>query len=161
LAPLFFGARSGASIALQLCRVMIIAALASTASLARAQLDIPGPIHLTHVEGYVFNTHGKPVADAVVTLVRDGNVAASTQTDSSGTFRLDTKPGDYILHVARTQFAPADRDVIVTDEVVTHLERKKLYVVVGPGACKDECSSVLTSKKEFRQLIKRDNAAGQ
>jgi hypothetical protein len=141
LAPLFFGVL--------------------TATGALAQLDLPGPLHLTHVEGYVFNTYGKPVTHAEVTLVRNGAVAASAQTDDAGAFHFDKASGNYTLHVGRTEFAPADRDVIVTDEVVTHLERKKLYVVVGPGVCKDECSSVLTSKKEFQQLMKKNNAPRQ
>jgi len=149
LAPLFFGGKV-------LIALTILGAVA-----AQAQLDLPGPIHLTHVEGYVFNTYGKPVVHAEVTLVRNSAVAASAQTDGSGAFQFTKASGNYTLHVGRTEFAPADRDVIVTDEVVTHLERKKLYIVVGPGVCKDECSSVLTSKKEFQQLMKKNNAPRQ
>ncbi len=158
LAPLFFGRKAKADVSRLMRWVVLMALIVLAAGSAGAQLEIPGPIHLTHVEGYVFNTHGKPVGHAEVTLVRDGAVAAGTQTDGSGAFHFPKASGNYTLRVGRTEFAPADRDVIVTDEVVTHLERKKLYVVVGPGACKDECSSVLTSKKELRQLIKKDNA---
>jgi hypothetical protein len=157
LAPLFFGRKAKALIARQLQRIIVGVALVSAALIAGAQVEVFGPLHITHVEGYVFDTHGKPVANAAITLERDGRVAASTQTDGAGVFKFEKASGDYLFRVARTNFAPAVRDLVVTDEVVTHLERKKLYVVVGPGACMDACSSVLTNKKEFQQLIKRDN----
>ena len=36
-----------------------------------AQLDVPGPIRLAHVGGYIVNSLGKPVANTEVTLVRE------------------------------------------------------------------------------------------
>jgi hypothetical protein len=59
--------------------------------------------------------------------------------------------------VARTEYAPAVREIIVTDELITRAERKRLYVIVGPGACEDECSSVLTSKQQFEKAIRPGN----
>ena len=52
---------------------------------------------------------------------------------------------------------PQLREIVVTDEVVTALERKKLYVILGPGACQDECSLILTSKHDFDREIRKRN----
>lgn len=123
-----------------------------------AQVDIPGPERLTHVQGVVVSPTGKPVADVGVTLVRDGKVAAETRTDSRGDFRFERVPaGSYSFRVARTQYSPAVQDIVVTDEIATYLERKKLYVVLGPGACQDACAAVSTSKKEFDRTIRKNN----
>ncbi len=46
---------------------------------------------------------------------------------------------------------------MITDEIVTVLERKKLYVVLGPGACQDACSSVFTNKRDFDKAIRKIN----
>ncbi|MGA8088122.1 MAG: carboxypeptidase-like regulatory domain-containing protein [Terracidiphilus sp.] len=122
-----------------------------------AQVDIPGPERLSHVEGYVVNPVGHPAADVGVTLSRDGKVAFQIRTNKDGWFRFDHVKGPFTLQVARTEYAPAARDIIVTDEVVTALERKKLYIILGPGACQDACSSVLTSKRDFDREIRQRN----
>lgn len=119
-----------------------------------SQVDIPGPEHLTHVDGLVVNTAGHAVADLEVTLVRDDKVAFQTRTDKSGEFRFEHVSGRYMFRVARSEYAPAVREIVVTDEIVTRLERKKLYVILGPGACMDECSAVVTSKREFEHDIR-------
>jgi hypothetical protein len=121
-----------------------------------AQVDIPGPERLSHVEGYVVNPVGHPVADVEITLVRDEKVAFRTRTDKSGEFRFDRVSGQFTFRVARSDYAPASQEIVVTDEIVTALERKKLYVVLGPGACADACSAVLTSKKEFDRAIREN-----
>jgi len=122
-----------------------------------AQVDIPGPERLGHVEGYVVNPVGHPAVGVEVTLSRDGKVAFQTKTDKNGWFRFEHVKGAYTFQVARTEDAPAAREIVVTDEVVTALERKKLYVILGPGACQDACSSVLTNKREFDREIRKRN----
>jgi folate-dependent tRNA-U54 methylase TrmFO/GidA len=119
-----------------------------------AQIEFRGPEHLTGVEGYVASTAGDPVVDAEVTLVRDEKVAFRTRTDKSGEFRFEHVSGAYLFRVERSKYAPAARQIVVRDELVTRLERKRLYVIVGPGACMDECSSVFTSKHEFDRAIR-------
>ena len=134
-----------------------VACVGGTSS-ANAQVDIPGPERLTHVQGLVVSPTGKPVADVQITLVRDGKVALETRTNGKGNFGFEHVPaGSYTLRVARTEFSPAAQDIVVTDEIVTYLERKRLYVVLGPGACQDACAAVLTSKKEFDQTIRKNN----
>jgi hypothetical protein len=121
------------------------------------QLEQDGPIRLAHAEGFVTNSYGKPVANVEVTLWRDDKVRMSTRTDQAGAFRFDHAEGNYVLRVARTENAPAARQIVVRGELATLLERKKLYVVLGPGACADECSSVYTSKQEFDHAIRKMN----
>lgn len=121
------------------------------------QLEMPGPEHLTHVEGVVVNTSGQPVAGIDVSLMRDGKVAFSAKTNDVGGFRIEHVSGHFDLTVARSQFAPAAREIVVTEEIVTRAERKKLYVILGPGACADACSAVLTSKREFDRTIREKN----
>jgi hypothetical protein len=134
---------------------LILLALAAYAS---GQLDLPKPERLTHVEGIVVNPDGHPVSDISVKLLRDEKVSAETRTDKSGQFDFEhVHSGPYTFRVQRTKYAPAARDIVVTDEIVTHLERKKLYVILGPGACQDECSAVLTSKREFDRTIRKNS----
>ena len=124
---------------------------------AAAQLDLPKPERLTHVEGTVVNPEGHPVPNVAVCLFRDEKISAETRTDAEGQFEFERlKTGPYAFRVARTQYAPAARDIVVTDEIVTHFERKKLYVVLGPGACQDDCSAVLTSKRDFDRTIRKN-----
>ena len=119
------------------------------------QVDIPGPERLSHVSGVVVDPVGHPMADLNVSLMRDDKVAYQTQTDGSGGFRFEHVSGQFTFRVARSKFAPAAQQIVVTDEVVTALERKKLYVILGPGQCEDACSAVLTSKKDFDREIRR------
>ena len=125
---------------------------------ASAQLDLPKPERLTHVEGIVVSPEGHPMPNVAVSLLRDEKISAETHTDAEGQFEFEKlRPGTDMFRVARTQYAPAARDIVVTDEIVTHLERKKLYVVLGPGACQDECSAVLTSKRDFDRTIRKNS----
>jgi hypothetical protein len=122
-----------------------------------AQIDIPKPERLTHVEGIVVNSAGDPVADIEVSLTRDERVMYRARTDSEGVFEFEHVSGPYLFRVERSRYAPAAREIAVTDEIMTLLQRKKLYVILGPGVCKDACSSVLTSKKDFDRAIRRKN----
>jgi len=119
-----------------------------------APIDIPGPEHLTHVEGLVVNSSGHAMADLEVTLVKDDKVAFQTRTNTAGEFHFDHVSGHYMFRVARSEYAPAAREIVVTDEIVTRVEHKKLYVILGPGACMDECSAVVTNKREFERDIR-------
>lgn len=120
-----------------------------------AQIDVESPIRVAHVEGFVVNSSGEPVANAEITLVRDDKVMHRTQTDQSGAFAMGGASGNYWFHVSRTDAAPAGRQIVVTDEVVTSLRHNKIYVVLGPGACMDECSSVSTNKRDFDRAVRK------
>jgi hypothetical protein len=120
-------------------------------------VDIPKPERLTHVEGIVVNSAGHPAVGVEVSLVRDEKVMYRTRTDGSGGFEFEHVSGPYLFRVERSEYAPAAREIAVTDEIMTLLQRKKLYVILGPGVCKDACSSVLTSKKDFNRTIREKN----
>ena len=121
----------------------------------RAEIEVAKPLHLTHVSGYVVNSEGKAVVDVEVTLVQDDKVRFTTRTSGTGGFHFDQVHGKFLLRIARSEYAPAVREVYVGSEIVTYLKRKNLFVIVGPGACTDECSSVFTSKSEFDRAIKK------
>ena len=61
--------------------MLVYVTVAGTSS---AQIDIPGPERLGHVDGYVVNPVGHPVVDVEVTLLRDEKVAFQTRTDKIG-----------------------------------------------------------------------------
>jgi hypothetical protein len=123
-----------------------------------AQVDIPGPERLSRVRGFVANPTGTPAADLSITLLRDDHVAMQTKTDKAGEFEFEHVPGGaYLFRVERSKDAPAERQIVVTDEIVTVLARKRLYVLLGPGACQDPCSAVLTDKKDFDKAVRKNN----
>ena len=136
---------------------MLLACAAVCDVVDAQQLDKDGPIRLTHVEGVVVTGRGAPAANVEITLSQDDKVRMSTHTDQSGKFRIDHVEGDYMFRVARTLNAPAAHEIVVRAELATYIERKKLYVVLGPGACADECSLVVTSKEEFEHAIRKNS----
>ena len=137
-------------------RMVLFAALVLAAcASAHAQLESPSPIRLVHVEGEVVNSDGKPVPNLEVTLSKDDRVIFSTRTGQSGDFRFDRVSGHFMFKVARSEFAPAAQPIVVRDELVAILQRRKLYVILGPGACADACSTVLTSKQDFDHIIRK------
>ncbi|MGA2249491.1 carboxypeptidase regulatory-like domain-containing protein [Terracidiphilus sp.] len=137
--------------------MMVVVASAMVCVAAHAQqLEKDGPIRLTHVEGVVVTGRGAPAANVEVTLSQDDKVRMSTHTDQSGKFHFGHVDGDYMFRVARTLNAPAAHEIVVRAELATYIERKKLYVVLGPGACADECSLVVTSKDEFEHAIRKN-----
>jgi hypothetical protein len=139
--------------------ILLLAAMACccAASAVIAQVATEKPLHLARVAGYVVNVSGKPVAHADVTLTKDDTVAYKTTTDDSGAFHFDHVLGHFWLRIARTENAPAAREIEVGDLVESYLVRRKLYIIVGPGACADACSSVFTSKSEFEKAIRKKN----
>ncbi len=137
----------------------LAAALLCTASALTmlAQDTFPRPERLTHVVGVVVKPDGNPLTGVAVTLERDGKPLHSTKTDAAGAFEFRNIHGAFVFRVARTKYAPAMREIIVEDELVIAAEHKKLYVIAGPGACEDECSTVLTSKHDFEKALKKFN----
>ena len=120
-----------------------------------AQIEAPGPFHLSHLEGVVVNQRGVPVEHADVTLVQDEKIDYSTRTDAKGHFQFKNVTGRYLLRMHVPGYSIVSREVIIGFEIVTALEGHKLYVILGPGACSDDCSSVFTSKNEFNQALRR------
>ncbi len=120
-----------------------------------AKPESQGPIHLWRLHGLLVNPEGKPLTNVPVTLSRDNKLVDKTTTDSDGRFAFDHVYGHFQLHIDRTKFSPLDREVIVGIETA-ELSRKMLYVIAGPGACTDDCSSVFTNKNDFQNAIRRN-----
>ena len=123
-----------------------------------AQVEVDKPEHIAKAEGRVVNSQGKPLAHAEVTLNQDGKPVYTTHTDDRGAFRFDHADGRFTFRVARTtEYSPAAKEVVIDFQIASSLARKRLYVIVGPGACEDACSSVFTSEGEFKKAIKKKN----
>ncbi|MGA8727827.1 MAG: carboxypeptidase-like regulatory domain-containing protein [Terracidiphilus sp.] len=122
---------------------------------SRAQIETQGPFHLSHLEGVVVNQSGIPIERAEITLVQDEKIAYSTRTDANGHFKFKNVTGRYVLRMHVPGYSIVSREVIIGFEIVTALEGHRLYVILGPGACSDDCSSVFTSKREFNQALHR------
>jgi hypothetical protein len=119
-----------------------------------SQPESQGPIHIWRLHGVLVNPEGKPLNNIAVTLSRNGAIANKTNTDSSGQFAFDHIYGHFRLHIAKSAYSQLDREVVVGIETVD-LARKTLYVIAGPGACADDCSTVFTSKKQFDQTLRQ------
>ena len=129
-------------------------AMATTAS-ARAHISDPEPYHLPHLRGVYVDAKGNPIPDAAVTVDRDDKVQESTKTDRSGRFEIKHIAGHYWLHVHKNGYSPVGREIIV-GEALTYVHTGTLYVIAGPSACSDDCSSVFTSKSKFNKAIRRN-----
>jgi hypothetical protein len=134
----------------------IAAAVSLLCAAAHAQLDIPGPMHLAHLRGVYVNAKGAPIQGADVTLARDDKVIYSTKTDAAGRFAFKRVSGHFWLHIDMKGHSPVKREIIVGVEALTYLHSSTLYVIAGPGACSDDCSSVFTNREKFNEAIRRN-----
>ena len=131
--------------------------LLAAVSFMWAKVEPQGPIHLWSLHGFYMNAAGKPIENADLTLQRDGDVVYQTKTDASGRFAFEHVRGRYTLHIGKTSnYSQLSREVIVGLETATLLRKNTLYIVAGPGACTDDCSSVFTSKYDFEQAVRRN-----
>jgi hypothetical protein len=134
--------------------VMAIWLAASGRSWGR--VEAPGPIHLWRLHGFYMNGAGKPIANAEVTLLRDERVVYTTRTDGTGRFAFEHASGRFWLQIKAPKYSQLLREVVVGLETATILRRNTLYVIAGPGACTDDCSSIYTSKSEFDRTVRRN-----
>lgn len=134
---------------------LLLALLFAASAPSWAQPESQGPIHLWRLHGLLVSPEGKPLPNVLVTLSRDNKIVDKTTTDSAGQFAFDKIYGHFQLHIDRTKYSPLDREVIVGIETA-ELSRKMLYVIAGPGACADDCSSVFANKNEFQKTIQRN-----
>ena len=121
-----------------------------------AKVEPAAPLHLWRIHGLFVNPAGRPIENVEVALVRDGNTRYTTKTDASGRFAFDHVYGRYSLHIEKSKdYSQLSREVIV-GEAATVLRGNTLYVIAGPGACTDDCSSVFTSKSDFEKAVRRN-----
>jgi hypothetical protein len=137
-------------------RMLVAAAMTLSWVAANAQLDPPGPFHIARLHGVYVNAKGDPISGAEVTLQQNDKVKYATRTDRNGRFAFKHVSGRFALRANIKGYSPLDREVIVGLEALTYLHSETLYVIAGPGACSDDCSSVFTSRDKFDQAIRRD-----
>ncbi len=136
---------------------LAIAMCLAAVGLAWAKVEEPGPMHLWRLHGFYMNPAGKPMENVEITLMRDGVIRYKTRTDAAGRFGFDHVSGRYWLQIAKANdHSQLSREIIVGLETATVLKRNTLYVIAGPGACTDDCSSVYTSRSDFEKAVRRN-----
>ena len=126
-------------------------------SLVWAKVQPQGPLHLWSLHGFYMNAAGKPIDNAELTLSQDNTVRYTTKTDALGRFAFEHVRGRYTLHIDKSSnYSQLSREVIVGLETATLLRKNTLYIVAGPGACADDCSSVFTNKYDYENAIRRN-----
>jgi len=123
-----------------------------------AQIEIR-TLHLARVHGSVSDRTGRPVGDARVYLVSgtDETTVKETRTDTLGKFNLGRRDGSYWLRVEAKGFSTAGEHVIVGLTFWALFHSSRLYVMLGPQACMDDCSPVWTNKRQFEHALRWNN----
>lgn len=134
----------------------LAASVLAMAAAAHAQVAAPAPYHLARVRGVFVDAKGNPIPGAAVTLDQNDKALYSTKTDRAGKFEIKHASGRYWLHINMKGYSTVNREVIVGVETLMYLHSEPLYVIAGPGACSDDCSSVFTSRSKFDQAISRN-----
>jgi len=132
----------------------VIALLFVLCCASQAQLEKPKPFRLSHLAGVVVDPNGKPVNNAQITLLRDDKVIRTTQTDSAGRFAIKNVTGRYVIRMKTPNYSIVSREIFVQLELVTQIAGNRLYVILGPGQCSDDCSTVFTSKNDFDKALR-------
>ncbi len=129
----------------------------AAAPVAWGKVEPQGPMHLWRLHGFYMNAAGQPIDNAELTLQRDGAVLYRVKTDAAGRFAFEHVRGRYTLHIEKSSnYSQLSREVIVGVETATVLRKNTLYIVAGPGACTDDCSSVFMSKYDFDNAVRRN-----
>jgi hypothetical protein len=118
--------------------------LPSDISYATECLALPPlkPIH--HVCGFVSDPSGAHVADAKVTILKDGNEVATMQSDAEGRFAFEgLKAGKYDMRVDAKGFVTAVSSVVLVKPGAGC--KKELSVSLGLGM---SCSVITLGKSK-------------
>jgi hypothetical protein len=134
----------------------VAASVLAMAAAAHAQIAAPAPYHLPRLRGVFVDAKGNPIPGAAVTVGQDGKVLDSTTTNRAGHFEIKHISGHYRLRMNMKGYSTVDREVIIGVEALTYLHNGTLYIIAGPAACSDDCSSVFTSKSQFDHAIRRN-----
>jgi len=78
----------------------------------------------------------------------------TTQTDSAGRFAIKNVTGHYVIRMKTPNYSIVSREIFVQLELVTQIAGNRLYVILGPGQCSDDCSTVFTSKNDFDKALR-------
>ena len=131
--------------------------LATCSARTHPQQEGDQTVHVLHAHGFVVDIHGKPVAQARVTLSRNDKIVAETATDAAGEFSFTHVAGQYTLRIKDAADSAATRQIVFGEAALVLLHQSTMYVILGPGICAEECSSVFTNKSDFEQAIRKKN----
>ena len=121
---------------------------------AFAQIEVfKYPLLVSSAQGQVFDSFGRPIPDAVVTLKQEGKPALEINTNDAERFNFKAASGQYVLRVKAQGFASAYRDIDVGRDFRNLFHSNSLWVVLRVSACTDTCSWVTTSEKKFLEII--------
>ena len=108
-------------------------------------------IHVSRVQGRVFDHTGGPIADALVTLSSDGKLALQARTDQQGAFAFKALPGKYHLKATAAGFTWTEAEVDSGKDASNLFRPSNLWVFLAVGA--DSCPWIVTSNREFKRAI--------
>jgi hypothetical protein len=108
---------------------------------------------VAHVKGQVFDPHGVPVPEAVVSLWPDGRSTVQLKTDAKGFFQFKVEPGNYILKATYPGFELTTAELAVGTDILGVFHSPSLNVILAlPGM---NCPWVTTSNKEIKGLVRK------
>jgi hypothetical protein len=137
--------------------LMMFALFLVTPTMSWAKVEPQGPLHLWRLHGFYMDAKGRPIGNAELMLERDGAPLYRTRTDASGKFAFEHVSGRYTMRIDRSSnYSQLSREVIVGLETATILRKITLYVIAGPAACTDDCSSVFTNKYDYENAVRRN-----
>ena len=128
--------------------------LSSISAAAQVNCVAPRTVHVSRVQGQVFDPLGAFVPGAEVSLRSGKGALLQTTTDSMGRFQMDAAPGQYVLEVVIPAFQFSSAELVVDPDLGNLKRPDTLWVIVGLGGV--SCPLVTTSKKEFQQMIRAD-----
>ena len=102
------------------------------------------------IEGTVVDPQGNPVAGALVKLLKDGSLVASTATDDTGAFTLEAEVGTYTLSVEKEGYVT----YTTTVEVTAPGETIPLNIKLEPVSLKVEIVEVKHNDKPFLGVVR-------
>lgn len=102
------------------------------------------PVPVRCVRGTILDESGGPVSHATVTILREGNVVASVQTDGDGRFEFQgVKIGNYDLRAEHPSFKSDQYPIIVKSKGNC---KNSIEMVLGTGGGEGECPNARVIK---------------
>jgi hypothetical protein len=136
---------------------LVAACCSAAVCFSQARIQGPEPIHLWRLHGLYVNETGDPIGNVKVALSNNGRIVATSDTDAAGRFEFSHVSGHFTLQIAKSSdHSSLMREVIVGVETATIIGSQTIYVIAGPAACSDDCSSVFTSKGDFEKAVRRN-----
>ena len=124
---------------------------------ASGQVDcfVPPPIHVSRVQGTVFDYAGVPIPNVTVSLIDDQQTVSTAKTGVAGDFSIPAPPKRYKLRMSAAGFADAVLFLDSGRDLTTLLNPGRLRIILGMPFL--NCTMGTTNKKQFLREVQ--NAA--